>query len=51
MRKNYDIKTTQMNENFENLIYKKFWTEDVIKEWKEMIPNRYNILFFNFFKI
>jgi len=40
MRKNYDIKTTQMNENFENLIYKKFWTEDVIKEWKEMIPNR-----------
>ena len=51
MRKNYDIKTTQMNENFENLIYKKFWTEDVIKEWKEMIPNRYNILFFIYFHI
>jgi len=33
-------KTCQMNTKFENLIYNKFWTQEVEKEWMYMLPNR-----------
>jgi len=39
------LKVCQMNTNFENLIYNKYWTNEVIKEWKEMLPTRYVFLF------